>query len=390
MAQLRVGVNALFLTLGHYGGVETYTRAVMRELPALDLSVNYSLYTPPQAAGSWGNQRTVRELNCFLPHVANRKVRWLARLGYEYGVLPTRAARGGCTVLFSPCFTAPAHPSYASVVTIHDLQQEDLPETFPLLERTVFLSLVQRAAHTATHILTVSEFTKRRIEVRYGIPPERITVSHHAASPVFFIPVSPVEINRVREKYNLHEPYLLSVATLHPHKNLDMLIDAVHTVRAMAENISLVLVGLRGAASDALAKKVRAMGAERYITVTGFVPDADLPALYQGAKAYVMPSRYEGFGIPVLEAMASGIPVITSNVTALPEVAGDGALFFDPNDCSALVAALRRVLNDADLCDDLIARGARQARRFSWQQTAEATLAAIQQAVRDRTVHHPR
>jgi len=381
---VRVGVNAMFLALGQYGGVETYTRALMRELPTLDDAIKYNIFTPPQAAGTWHAGGTMREILCPLPRIANRKVQWAARLAYEYGVLPSRAVRGRCEVLFSPCFTAPIRPRYASVVTIHDMQHEDMPELFPWLDRTVFLTLLRRAARDAAHILTMSEYTKGRIIARYGIPPERITVGHNAASPAFFARVGPEEIARVRTKYSVTGRYLLSVATLHAHKNLDLLIDAVKALRLQSpgEDLRLVLVGLRGTAADPLSAKIRMVGGEEFITRTGYVPDADLPALYQGASACITPSRYEGFGIPVLEAMASGVPVVTSNATALPEVAGDAALMFDPADLTALIAALRRVLADADLCAALIARGTARAQQFTWRRTAEITLAVLRDAAR--------
>ena len=275
---------------------------------------------------------------------------------------------------------------YASVVTIHDMQHEDMPELFPWLDRTVFLTLLRRVARNAAHILTMSEYTKERIIARYGIPPERITVGYNAASPAFFARVGPEEIARVRAKYGIVGGYLLSVATLHAHKNLDLLIDAVKVLRSQppGEDIRLVLVGLRGTAADTLAAKIRAVGGEAFMTCTGYVPDADLAALYQGATACVTPSRYEGFGIPVLEAMASGVPVVMSNATALPEVAGDAALMFDPADLAALVAALHRVLSDADLRAALIARGVARAQQFTWRRTAEITLAVLQDAARVR------
>lgn len=378
---LHVGVNTLFLALGNYGGIETYTRALMRELPALDPAVAYTLFASPQAAAfDSGSATTVREVVCPLPTVANRRVLWASRLAYEYGILPWQAERRNVAVLFSPSFTAPVRPGYASVVTIHDMQYEDQPENFNAFDRAIFLRLMRHAARSAAHILTVSEFTKGRIIACYGIPPERITVSPHAASPVYFTPGDPAEIARVRAAYGLHEPYILSVATLHPHKNLDALIDAFITLRqTQAWEGQLALIGLRGTAANALHARIRALGLTRHIVLPGYVPDADLPALYRGAEMYVLPSRYEGFGIPVLEAMASGTPVITTSVTSLPEVAGDAALFFDPDDRAALVAALRRLRDDETLRRTLIARGHERARLFTWRQTAERTLATLYQ-----------
>jgi glycosyltransferase involved in cell wall biosynthesis len=376
---LRVGINSLFLIPEGVGGSETYLRNVIRALPALDPDIAYTLFTNRENAGSFDVPpgANLREIPCPV-----RAVRRPERLAYEYAILPIRAQRQHVDVLFSPGFTAPARCSYASVVNILDMQPEDMPENFTPLYHLVHTRLMRRAARSAAHVLTLSEHAKRRIVAVYDIPPERITVSHLAAEPIYFTRVSPEEIARVRQTYGIRSPYILSVATLHPHKNLDALIDAVVALRQASDrDVQLVLVGLRGNAAATLREKIRAAGIEDVAVMTGWVPDADLPPLYQAATVYVLPSRYEGFGIPVLEAMASGTPVITTTAASLPEVAGDAALLVDPDDRAALAGALRRVLDDAALRDDLIGRGQERARRFTWRATAEATLSAFEKAM---------
>ncbi len=376
--QMHVGINGLFLIPEGVGGSETYLRNVIRELPALDPDIAYTLFTNRENAGTFDVPlgANLREIPCPV-----RAVRRPERLAYEYGVLPLRARRERIDVLFSPGFTAPARRGYASVVNILDMQPEDMPENFTPFYHFVHTRLMRRAARSAAHVLTLSEHAKRRIVAVYGIPPERITVSHLAAAPIYFMPVAAEDVARVRQTYGIHAPYVLSVATLHPHKNLDALIDAFVALRQTNDPaIQLVLVGLRGNAAATLQERIRAVGIEDATVMTGWVPDADLPALYQGAAVYVLPSRYEGFGIPVLEAMASGTPVITTTAASLPEVAGDAALLVDPDDRAALATALRRVLNDPALRADLIGRGKARAPLFTWQKTAEATLAAFAQA----------
>ncbi len=379
---MRVGINTLFCIPGGVGGSETYLRGLLRELPRLDSETDYTLFANRENAGTFAldGATNVREIVC--PVSAARRP---ARLAYEYGILPTQAVRAGVDLLFSPGFTAPARRRYASVVNILDMQPEDLPGNYAPAYHLVLTRLLRRAAHSAAHILTLSEHAKQRIIAVYGVPPERITVSYCAAEPIYFARVPRDEIARIRQTYALHQPYILSVATLHPHKNLDALIDAFVALRAESDTpIQLALVGLRGNAAATLQEKVRAAGIEEAVVMTGWVPDTDLPALYQGAAVYVLPSRYEGFGIPVLEAMASGTPVVTTTATALPEVAGDAALLVDPNDRPALVTAIRRVLDDASVRQELIGRGTAQAARFTWKQTATATMHAFAQAMRSQ------
>lgn len=373
----RVGVNTIFLNPEGAGGIWTYVHHLMREMPALDPTIEYALFTNRENATAFdfGSAANVHPVACSI-NASRRAV----RLAYEYSVLPVRARWEHVDVLFSPSFTTPLRLGYRSVLTIHDVQHEDLRADNPSLEQTVFRHIFRRAAQSATHILTVSEHAKRRIVACYNVPPERVAVTPESADPVYFIPVSTDEIARVRSAYGLRAPYILAVGQIHPHKNLNALIDAFVTLRQThGSTAQLVLVGAFKGAAVALQQRIRAEGLASEVILTGWVPDADLPALYQGAIVYVLPSRYEGFGVPVLEAMASGTPVITTTATALPEVAGDAALLVGPDDGAGLVTALRRVLDDEALRTELIGRGAARARHFSWQETARGTLAVLQQ-----------
>ncbi len=384
---MRIGIDTLSLVPSNVGGAETYTRMIVRELPLLDPTSDYLLFTNAENAGTFDVQdaTNVTEIRCPV-----RAMHRPVRIVYDYLAVPMQARRSAVDVLFSPNYTTPSSRHFASVAAILDLRHIDLPETFAPLHHRIHSRVVAHAARTAAQIITLSEHAKRRIVDVYAIPPERVTVTHLAASEVYFARLAPDEIGRVREEYGLTRPYLLSVASLFPHKNIDALLDAFITLRQTTTTaVQLALVGLESAPihkhiSGDLREKVRAAGLDEEVIVTGWVPDEDLPALYQGAEVFVLPSRYEGFGLPVVEAMASGTPVITTTTTSLPEVAADAALLFDPDDRAALVAALRRVLEDADTRRDLIARGTRRAESFTWRRTAEETLAAFHRATERR------
>lgn len=381
---LRVGLNGLFLLLGKMAGMETYFRALVRAMPPLDPSVEYVLFVDRRNAGTFGvgAYGNVREVICPVPAPANRRAAWGARVVAEYAILPSLARRHGVDVLFNPAFIGPVPRGIPAVAMFHDTQHADLPGNFTAVDRRLFARLLRWSARDAAHLMVNSAYTGRRVAAVYGVPSARMTVAPLAADARFFAPVPDDDVRRVRETYGLYGPYLLSVANLMPHKNLGVLLDAFAILRATGSEARLALVGQRSVAGDALARRIAAEGMADAVTLTGYVPDDELPALYRGASASVFPSRYEGFGIPILEAMASGTPVIAAAATSLPEVAGDAALLVNPDDTAGFVAAIRRVLTDNGLRCDLIARGVERARHFTWEGTAATTLAVLRDSGR--------
>ncbi len=267
------------------------------------------------------------------------------------------------------------------VVTIHDMTLSLLPQHHKLRTQLVVRPLIPLVARRAQRVITVSEHARQDVIRLLGIPPERVVCIPEAAAALFQ-PAPVAEQQRVRARYRLERPYLLYVGTLEPRKNLVRLIQAWHHLRQRGEiEHGLVLTGARGWKDQAIFDTVRTLGCADEVVFTGYVPRADLPALYSGAALFAFPSLYEGFGLPVVEAMACGTPVLISTAPALAEVAGDAALQVDPTSVSAIAAGLGRILNDPALREDLRARGLRRSSAYSWQSAAQQTLEIYRSAL---------
>ncbi|MEF3275301.1 MAG: glycosyltransferase family 4 protein [Chloroflexus sp.] len=280
-------------------------------------------------------------------------------------------------VLFVPAHVVPLlHPPAA--VTIHDVGYRIFPETHTA-RRRIELELTTRwSIYAARRVLAISHATKRDLVQWYGVDPDRITVTHPGLSAGFGIPTDPALILETCARYGLSQrPYLLYIGTVQPRKNLVRVIEALALVVAAGYDLDLAIVGQRGWLSEPIERRASELGLAQRVHFTGYAPDADLPALLAGALAFVFPSLYEGFGIPVVEAMACGAPVITSTTSSLPEVAGDAALLVDPRDTHAIAAAIMRLSDDPDLRAVLRARGLARARQFTWEACAQRTLEAL-------------
>ena len=281
-------------------------------------------------------------------------------------------------VLHSPYYLKPYFTRVPSIVTIFDLLPVFYPDALPNWRtRVLFRVAVWVAARTATHVVVPSVSTCNDLVGRIGVPSRKITVIPLAADPRF-APQSANEMARVREKYDLASEYVLSVGINKPHKNLGTLIEAWQRVERKG---ALVIAGAwdaryAGDASAIAQQGSREAGKLRYIHD---VSDSDLPALYAGAMVFVIPSLYEGFGLPALEAMACGAPVIVSNTSSLPEVVGDAALLFDPRDTDALAALLTDLLDNHAKREELRAKSLMRAAQFSWERTARDTLKVYRQ-----------
>jgi glycosyltransferase involved in cell wall biosynthesis len=296
----------------------------------------------------------------------------LAGHAWEQLILPTRLRRG--EILFSPANAGP-WTVRAQAVTLHDASVFDHPEWF----RPAFATWTRLAwkilAKQARMIFTVSEFSRARLQFHLNLPPEKIRVIPNGVGKPFE-PQSASAMEAVKEKYNLKRPYFLFVGTLEPRKNLGRLIEAWTRIESYVE---LVIVGAEGkvfaptdrsAKSPDFAPKSETSESVGRIAYIGRVPDDDLAALYSGATALVIPSLYEGFGLPALEALACGAPVIASNASAFPEVLGEAARFVNPLDVNEIAEAMQTIAEDSSLANELRARGLQRAAQFSWDDSA--------------------
>lgn len=268
----------------------------------------------------------------------------------------------------------------ASVVTIHDMSLRLYPRCHPVRRRLINRPLLAVAARRADVIVTVSHSARRDLLRLQRLAPERVTVVHEAAGPSFVPIADPARLREVRARYGLPERFVLYVGAIEPRKNLPRVMEAFSAARAAGIPHELVCAGPYGWSSRDLSTRIARLGLARAVHFIGYVPSEDLPVLYNLSELFVFPSLYEGFGLPVVEAMACGTPVVTSRTSSLGEIANGAALTIDPEDTAALADALERLARSASLRAELTARGLERSRAFSWQHAARQMLALYARA----------
>lgn len=372
---MHVGLNLVFLTPGEQGGMETYARELIPELVAAAPEHRFTAFVNRNAAGAGGPWHT-HTGSVVVPVSARSRVQWV--LG-EQLLLPPLAARLGIDLLHSLASTAPAWGSFARVVTIHDLIYRTLPEAHPGLRALGMRALVPLAAHRSRRVIADSRSTAHDIHAHLHIPHERIDVIELGVGATRQADAMPEA--ELRERLGAGgRPILLSVSAKLVHKNLARLLEAIASLPG-AERPLLVLPGYPTPHETELRRQAERLGAGDDVRFLGWVSRAELEGLYNAATACVFPTLAEGFGLPVLEAMARGVPVACSDIPVLHEVAGEDALFFDPHSVDAITSAVRRLLNDHALVARLRAAGPGHAARFSWRRAAIQTLASYARAV---------
>jgi len=366
MSRLRIGVNALYLIPGGVGGTEIYLRHLLAALAAIDSENEYFVFTNretdaalvPAAANFHAVPQPVRAR--FRP----------ARILWEQTGLALATAARRLDVLLNPGFTAPILCACPEVTVFHDLQHKRHPEYFRWFDLPFWRALLWASAHRSRLLIADSEATRADLVRFYRLAPERIRVAPLGADPAFF------EIARARRTAVI-EPYFLCASTSHPHKGLVPLVRAFARFARERPGFRLVITGVRGFHAQAVES---AVGPSDAVQLTVWLPREELYKLFRHAFAFVYPSTFEGFGLPVIEALAASIPTACSSIEPLASLAGDAALLFEPASVDALYQALERLASDESLRARLAAAGPPRAAEFTWEKTAVKTLAVVREA----------
>ena len=370
---LRIAIDAHSVGTG-LGGNESYATNLIEALAEVDSVNSYTLYvTRREALERFGNRWPNFSVRATLPHTP------LIRIPLT---LSAELRRNPVDVLHVQ-FTAPPFSPCPVVVSIHDLSFEHLPQTFKWRSRKQLRITVRRSAREAAQVIALSEFGRSDIIASYHVRSENVSVIPLAA-PAHFRPVQDEgELQRVRQTYGIEGDYILSVGAIQPRKNLSRLVAAYSRLRTARPEVKLpqlVLVGKCAWLYDETLRTIKELEVSDSVILTGYVREGDLPALYSGALCFVYPSYFEGFGLPPLEAMKCGAPVIVGNKTSLPEVVGDAGVLVDPFDVDQMASAIQRVITDSNLRAQLRVKGLERAKLFDWQETARQTLSVYRKA----------
>ncbi len=347
------------------GGIGRYVRELVAALARQPAEFDYRLFV----SGADQRQLPAQPGPNFRWCPTRVSPRWLARIwGRARLPLPVELFTGATDLYHATDFVLPPTLARHTLLTVHDLSFVRVPETANPRLKAYLDAVVPRSVRRADHILADSQATKDDLIALYNTPADKITVLLSGVDARF----QPTNDPSVRQKYALTErPYLFSVGTVQPRKNYVRLIQALAVLREHGHDFDLVIAGGKGWLDDPIHAAIQMLKLDDHVHLIGFAADSDLPALYSAALITAIPSLYEGFGIPVLESMACGTPVITSTVSSLPEVAGDAALLVDPTDLDALIDVLDRLIGSETLRNDLAARGLARAREFTWGRSAQ-------------------
>lgn len=367
---MRVGIDGRML---YHTGIGRYIQNLLTYLPREGVEVV-----------AWLNAQGMTDPRLSNPHLERRLCEVPVFHPYEHWAIAREAQRAKLDLLHAPHCNAPFFYRERLVVTIHDLIPLRCPGTMRLkAAETYFAALVKRSVSRAERVIAVSSYTRGDVLEFTGASEAKVVPVLQGVDLKYARTVPETALERLRGELGLQGRYLLYAGQQKPYKNVGLLLDVLKALRDEPEfgDVRLVLVGARDRIAG-IEEAIARLGLESAVVQPGYIRDEEqLIALYQGASAFVFPSRYEGFGLPPLEAMAAGVPVVSSNRTSLPEVVGNAGLLVDPDDMLEWTRSIKRVLSEEALRSRLIDEGRRRVREFSWQRTADATLDVYREAV---------
>jgi glycosyltransferase involved in cell wall biosynthesis len=368
---LRVGINALYLIPGGVGGTEIYLRFLLRALERVDPATEYAVFL---------NRETGTDLVPPSPrfcavrcHIAARFRP--ARILFEQLRLPGLLEGHAIDVVLNPGYTASLRARCPQVTVFHDLQHKIHPEFFRVFELPFWNVLLAGSVSRSDRLIAVSASTARDLAKNFPQSQGRVATIPHGVDPEFF------RIGRERLA-RPPRPFILTVSTLHPHKNIERTLDAFHRFRSVHPEFRLVIAGLKGFATYRIENRVRGLGLRAHVDLTGWIPRSELYQLYAGASAFIAPSLFEGFGLPLVEAMAAGLSVACSAIPPFRETAEGVARLFDPRSVDEMTEALEFITHNDDFRGRSAVEGPRRAGTFDWDAAARATLAELHAAAR--------
>jgi glycosyltransferase involved in cell wall biosynthesis len=370
---VRVALNAQLLSSSagyRSAGVNRVIYHLLAELPGVPGDEELLVYAPSSASNrrllaSSRYRRRLTSLPVERPPV---------RIAWEQTVLPLELMRERADLLHALGFVSPIAWRGRTVVTVYDLSFMRFPEVYNRPNRVYLNTFTPPSLRRADRVITISEDARRDVIELCGVPPERVTTILLAAD-ARFQPAAPQDVAAFRARHRLPDRFVLYLGTLQPRKNIETLVRTYARLRAEGStDHALVIAGGRGWQFDSIFDLIRTLGIEPFVHLPGFVPDDEQPLWYSSATVFAFPSRYEGFGLPLLEAMACGAPVVSSSASSLPEVVGDAGVLVDPSDLEGWCSALRQLLEDEPYRAALAAAGRSRARQFSWRRMAAETV----------------
>ncbi len=377
---MRIGIDARVIR--KYPGMGRVCYNLIKEIALIDERNEYVIFGKHPSLNFLEGRGNFRSVDIDFPVLSARTLFWLQRI----------IKRESVELFYSPFQATTISPPCPMVITVHDMMDLFYPDAFThhpfyvnYALRTYFRFVIPKSIRNAAMITSVSESTKRDILEYFHVPEDRVEVIHNGVEDKF-LPIRDEQIlTMVKEKYNLPDRFVLYLGSTKPYKNLDGTLEAFSKLKEQYINpdnhIYLVIGGLKHFSSFDLERKARELGIEDDFFNIGYISEDDLPSVYSLAEVFLFPSIWEGFGLPALEAMACGTPVVTSNTSSLPEVVGEAGIMVDPKNTTSIAEALYRILNDKTLRDELSEKGIQQARKFSWRTAAVKLLETFKEAV---------